>query len=524
MILLSHQIKLRTVVIFTYQPALRPALPCVYGPLDYREQRALFERIDLILSTSGMEQEFINLALADRKIDTDATSAKHLERFARCSVLALRSNIARKLTGLAHRDFCARLADSPLLQWFLHVGEVDSVKAFSKSSSDRFGQWVSEESLRIINEKFTALLATTESNESREETPSAVFGLPAPMRFDDMFFDSTCLKADIHFPIDWVLLRDAARTLMKATTLIRKHGLRHRMPQEPLAFLSDMNTLCMKMTAKSHAADGRKHRKKVLREMKDLEKRIAAHARAHVRLLKARRVETDLSESQAQLIIDRIERVLEQLPAAVKQAHERIIGGRRVAKEDKILSLYDGDINVIKRGKAGAQVEFGNKLWLGETREGIIVDYQFYQDNPSDTALVKPAIERLIDQQQHPIARVWGDRGLASKANAALLENRGLGNGLCPRNVSELAEKLSNEEGFREGLKRRAATEGRIGIFKNVFLGRPLLAKGFEHRQLAVGWSVLAHNLWVVARMAEAEKKRKEDQEQKTGPPREAAA
>jgi hypothetical protein len=31
---------------FTYQPALRPALPCVYGPIDYREQRFLFQRID----------------------------------------------------------------------------------------------------------------------------------------------------------------------------------------------------------------------------------------------------------------------------------------------------------------------------------------------------------------------------------------------------------------------------------------------------------------------------------------------
>ena len=97
------------------------------------------------------------------------------------------------------------------------------------------------------------------------------------------------------------------------------------------------------------------------------------------------------------------------------------------------------------------------------------------------------------------------------------MEKRGIGNGLCPRNVGELADKLANQPGFREGLKRRAAIEGRIGIFKNVFLGRRLLARSFEHRQLAVGWAVLTHNLWVVAGMAEAEKKRKEDQEQKVG-------
>ena len=51
---------------FTYQPTLLPALPCVYGPVDYREQRALFQRIDATLSTSGLEQDFINLALTDR--------------------------------------------------------------------------------------------------------------------------------------------------------------------------------------------------------------------------------------------------------------------------------------------------------------------------------------------------------------------------------------------------------------------------------------------------------------------------
>jgi hypothetical protein len=505
------------VSIFTYQPALRPALPCVYGPLDYREQRALFQRIDSILSASGLEEEFITLTLTERGITTVSATAARLERFAKYSVLALRTNIARNLTGLDHRDFATRLADSPLLQWFLRVGEMGSIKAFSKSTSDRLSRWAGEQTVRVINEKLTALLAAPHPQNEGTKAPAATFGLAEPIRFDDIYFDSTCIKADIHFPIDWVLLRDAARTLMKATALIRKHGLKHRMPQEPLAFLSDMNTLCMKMTAKSHAADGRKHRKEVLREMKDLKKRIAAHARAHVKILKTRRAETDLSEPQAQLIIKRIEHVLAQLPTAIKQAHERIIGGRRVANEDKILSLYDDQINVIKRGKAGAQVEFGNKLWLGETREGIIVDYQFYQDNPSDTALVKPALERLVDAQQLAIGNVWGDRGLASKPNTALLEQRAIGNGLCPRNVSELADKLSNQQGFREGLKRRAATEGRIGIFKNVILGRRLLAKGFEHRQLAVSWAVLTHNLWVVARMAEAEKKRKEDQEQKVG-------
>lgn len=500
--------------ILAYQPALRPALPFVIGPLDYREQRALFERIDRILAVSGLEGEFIDLVLEERRIDPDSMSPRRLERFARFCVLALRSNIARGLTGLAHREFCARLADSPLLQWFLHVGKVDSVKVFSKSTSDRFGRWVSEEAVRVINDKLTSLLASDGPANGNGESPSVAFGLPDPPRFDDIYFDSTCLKADIHFPVDWVLLRDAARTLMKATVLIRKHGLRNRMPQEPLEFLREMNTLCMSMTAAGRSRDGKKQRKKVLRGMKKLEKRIAGHATSHLEALGARRHETDLSEAEAEQIAARMRGVLEQLPAAVKQAHERIIGGRRVAGKDKILSLYDDSVNVIRRGKAGAAVEFGNKLWLGETRDGLIVDYKLYRDNPADSALAEPAIGRLADDLKLDVRRVWGDRGLTSKANTATLDRRGIADGFCPRNVSMLADKLANQPGFREGLKRRAATEARIGILKNVFLGSPPLEKGFGHRELAVGWSVLTHNLWVVARMAEAEKKRKEEQEE----------
>lgn len=521
---LSQKTSTRTVNIIAYQPALRPALPCIYGPLDYREQRALFERIDTILDASGLEQEFLKLTFADRHIDPQALTARRLQRYAEFSVLALRSNIARTLTGLDHRDFCIRVADSQLMQWFLRVGEMGFLKAFSKSTSDRFSRWAGEDTLFTINRKLIELLAAAEGQPGETITPSAAFGLTEAIDLFNIYFDSTCAKSDIHFPVDWVLLRDATRTLMKATVLIRKHGLKNRMPQEPLEFLSEMNTLCMKMTAKYQAADSKKERKKALREMKKLANRVERHATAHLHELNTRRAETDLSEGQARQIATRMENVLKQLPAAIEQAHERIIGERQVSTDDKIFSLYDGSVNIITRGKAGARVEFGNKLWLGENQDGIIVDYRFYQDNPSDSHLVKPALERLIDEQQLAIGNIWGDRGLSSKANTTMLEKRGIGDGLCPRNVAELADKLASQDGFREGLKRRAGTEARIGIFKNVFLGRPMLAKGFEHRSLAVGWAVLTHNLWVVARMAEAAKKRKEDKKRNEETPPARAA
>jgi len=53
---------------------------------------------------------------------------------------------------------------------------------------------------------------------------------------------------------------------------------------------------------------------------------------------------------------------------------------------------------------------------------------------------------------------------------------------------------------------------------------RPLLAKSFAYRELAVGWSVLTHNLWAVARMAEAEQQRQADMVQQARPPKKRIA
>lgn len=74
------------------------------------------------------------------------------------------------------------------------------------------------------------------------------------------------------------------------------------------------------------------------------------------------------------------DQVLELLPQAQKQAHERIIGGRLVENREKILSLYEPDVHVIVRGKAGAEVEFGNTVLLGENRQGLILDFQIYKE------------------------------------------------------------------------------------------------------------------------------------------------
>lgn len=93
------------------------------------------------------------------------------------------------------------------------------------------------------------------------------------------------------------------------------------------------------------------------------------------------------------------------------------------------------------------------------------------------------------------------DRGLHSAANEETLKSNDIYSGLCPRDVNVLSERLKNEPELREGLKRRAGTEARISIIIRKFMGTPARAKGFENREMMVGWAVLSHNLWKLARL-----------------------
>ncbi len=476
-------------------PFLPLHLPTVEGNVDYLEFRRLLDRLDVLLQASGLETQFIQLSVQHwgAQKNTDANiNPKQQVKFQEHSRRALRCNILRTFLQLDFRGLAVRLADSPLLQRFSGLAQVDKVNVPGKSTLQRYATWLPEAQMRVLNDQLLRL--------GRDD--AAALKLAEPLALDIAFLDCTCVKANIHFPVDWVLLRDAVRTLMQAVQLIRQHGLKHRMPA-PEQFLKHINQLCLKMTHAHRCLDSKRQRKKILREMKRLTAVVSQHARRYRDLLAAQWEQTDWTRPQAEQVLRRLKNILDQLPAAVAQAHERIIGERLVKNEDKILSLYEPDVQVLVRRKAGAEVEFGNDLLLAESVQGLIMDWELIPDRvPADTSLVKPAVERIEKGLGQKLKGVASDRGFDSQTNRQWLKQKKLFNGLCPRNPRQLATRMQQKQ-FPAAQKRRAQTEGRIGIFKNNFLGRPLRAKGFVRRAASVGWGVLTHNLWVLARLPE---------------------
>ena len=482
--------------IIPFPQEFRPQLPTIVGNVDYLTLRQRLEQIDALLRESGVEREFVERALAQwNPADAREVTALEQRKFQQRARRALRCTILRTLLQEDYRGFSCQLAGNPLYQWFCLVDALDQVRVPSKSEVQRLAHVLPAPQMReVIDGLLKGALQQPKKLELQE-----------PLDLEEYFLDSTCVKANIHFPTDWVLLRDGVRTLMKATLLIRKAGLRGRM-EPPEEFLRRMNRLCIAMSQQARRAGRKKGRKRVLRQMKKLVGVVRAHARRHRDLLDQRWEQTEWTRPQAEQILRRLDGILELLPRAQKQAHERIIGARPVANAEKILSLYDPHVRVIVRGKAGAEVEFGNTVLVGENRQGVILDYAIFRESaPADSQTLFDSLLRVWTMAGRQVGAVATDRGFASAANSRALADSDTFDALCARNPGELRRKMQDQK-FARLQRRRAQTEGRISILKQGFLGRPLRAQGFVHRELALAWGVLTHNLWMLARLRKTKK------------------
>ena len=477
-------------VIIPFELPLPKNLPTIEGNVDYRTLRDQLLQIDQILVTSGLEDQLIEADLKQWLQGRPTVSAKAQQNRQLHSRRALRCNIARHLLKEDYRGFAAHLADSPLLQFFCGIGEMDRVRVPSKSTVQRYDTWWPEAEVR----QFTMQLLQTGAQQPEK------LHLPEAVDLETCFLDTTCVEANIHYPADWVLLRDGTRTVMKAVLLIREQGLKHRM-EPPESFITRINRLCIEMTHTGAKQDSKRHKKIILRKMDRVVGTVAAHARRYRKLLDEKWEQTEWTRPQTEQVLRRLDQVLEQLPKARQQARQRIISEQPVENKDKILSLYEREVRVIVRKKAGKDVEFGNTLLLGENPQGLILDWELFKETaPADSRLQERSRDRMKGAFGPLLKNLGADRGFHSEANQRALAAEGIYNGVCPRSPHELKERGHSWK-FKKLQRRRGQTEARVAILKNVFLGRPLRSKGFEHRALSVTLTVLTHNLWVMARL-----------------------
>ena len=218
--------------IISFQESLRPALPRVLGCKDYADEEQLLRRVDQILRVSGVEKLFLkssmeqfdaNAAKMELAGEAVKNGPKALERHLKHSYRALRCTLLKNIVTCGYREMSKDLAMSPLYRWFCGVDDFDVIRVPGKSTLQDYAHWLPMEKMEELLGTLTKAVAS--------EDQARMIGLEVELNMSMVWVDSTCLKANIHFPVDWVLLRDAVRTLVAHILTIRRHGLMHRISE-----------------------------------------------------------------------------------------------------------------------------------------------------------------------------------------------------------------------------------------------------------------------------------------------------
>ena len=309
--------------------------------------------------------------------------------------------------------------------------------------------------------------------------------------------DTTVVESDIHHPTDTGLLTDGIRVITRVVSKLKKvvPGIGSRFVKHTRKAKKVYLGLMKVVKGRTGKDDS------ALKRARDNLVKITGEVIADGREVQA---EIELLQEKSPLLNGLKGQLGEWIEAAekvVRQTQEVIKGNRRLPR--RLVSLFDVDARPIKRGKARTDTEFGRKVLLGETDHGIITTYQVLDENPSDTALLKPVVRGHRRLFRKRLKAVAGDRGFYSQPNEDWLKDNGVRRVSIPKRgkVREDQRRYQKQSWFKRLQRFRAGIEARISLLKRKFGLKRSLMRGSPGVNIWVGQGILAHNLWQAARI-----------------------
>jgi IS5 family transposase len=203
-----------------------------------------------------------------------------------------------------------------------------------------------------------------------------------------------------------------------------------------------------------------------------------------------------LQQAKLHALKSRIDDMVGTVKKVIHQTKERVFGGNTHV-EGKILSVFETTTEVIRKGKASKPTEFGKMIKIQEAENQIVIDFEVYDQRPSDSDLLIPAIETHQTLLGRTPDLAAADAAFYSAKNVAKAEEMGVKRVSVPnRSTKSAARKhFQKQRWFKKGQKWRTGCEGRISLLKRRHGLRRSLYKKDAGIKRWVGLGVIADNL-----------------------------
>lgn len=306
--------------------------------------------------------------------------------------------------------------------------------------------------------------------------------------------DTTVVETNIHYPTDSSLLGDGVRVLTRVMKKVRQVAGQAGTALRDRTRSIKLKVLAIARASRNKTESGKEKLAQAYVALLDATSRVVGQAKTFSREIaeRVKRGNRKLLEKAKRQLDEMIPRVQQ----VIRQARERVLHGNTRA-EGKLVSVFEPETEVIRKGKAKKPNEFGKLVKIQEAENQLITNYEVLEKRPADSTLLIPSIEQHIRQFGQAPAAVAADPGFFSAANEAAAETLGVKRVSIPSNgkPGKQRKEKQKKRWFKKLQKWRTGCEGRISVLKRRHGLYRSRYRGLVGMKRWVGLGVIADNL-----------------------------
>jgi IS5 family transposase len=313
-----------------------------------------------------------------------------------------------------------------------------------------------------------------------------------------MRVDTTVVETNIHYPTDSGLMGDGVRVLTrlmkKVTEIAGKAGAKLRDRRRSVR----RRLIEIGRASRSKGKAAMERVKTVYRKLVEVTGRVVGQAKKFsAEIATGVKQSADvLQQAILQQLRQELDTMLARLQQVIRQTKARLFEGNTHA-DGKLVSIFEPETEVIRKGKASKPTEFGKMVKIQEAENQIVTAYEVYDQRPSDRDLLIPAVkthEQRLDRVPEIVA---GDAGFYSFHGEAEILAMGVKRVSIPNHSTKSPERRRHQKQrwFRKGQKWRTGCEGRISVLKRRHGLSRCRYKGTAGMKRWVGLGVISDNL-----------------------------
>jgi transposase, IS5 family len=315
--------------------------------------------------------------------------------------------------------------------------------------------------------------------------------------------DTTVVEAPIHYPTDSGLLADAARVLSREVGKVEEAGAKLPFVRTDVRRSLARRLLEIGYALRQRGDDAKaaivKPYKRLLRTTGRITRQALRARRAAIRAMKKARGKRRAALARA---VEKIDVFVPRAQQVIRQTRARILRGDTTS-DGKLLSIFEPDARILRRGKLHKPTEFGALVKVQESEGGIVTDIAIVETH-HDSALLVSSVERHIEIFGAPPIMAATDRGFYSGAGVKRIEQLGVRRVVVPFPGKRSQKRMRHEKQrwFRRGRAWRAGGEARIARLKHRFGMARSRYRGPSGTARTTYWAGIANNLVAIAMAA----------------------